>query len=103
MNVLIFWINALSFGCGISVTKFGDGWPGMFLSLACFAGVCKMTFRIHEACPEKASNETVGDSFRTPFLPFLPCAAIFVNWYLVAQLEAGGEAHTSCGERAPYI
>lgn len=28
--------------------------------------------------------------FRTPFVPFLPCAAIFLNWYLIAQLDLLG-------------
>lgn len=37
------------------------------------------------------NNNRVDDGyFRTPFLPFWPCAAIFINWYLIAQLEMEG-------------
>ena len=28
--------------------------------------------------------------FRTPFLPFLPCMGMFINWYLISQLQAEG-------------
>ena len=28
--------------------------------------------------------------FRTPWVPYLPCFAIFVNWYLIAQLHIIG-------------
>lgn len=28
--------------------------------------------------------------FKTPFVPLLPCVAIFINWYLIAQLELLG-------------
>jgi APA family basic amino acid/polyamine antiporter len=34
--------------------------------------------------------------FRTPFLPFLPCLGIFVNWYLIAQLEFIGLVGLIC-------
>mmetsp|Transcript_32417 Transcript_32417/g.64249 ORF Transcript_32417/g.64249 Transcript_32417/m.64249 type:complete len:619 (+) Transcript_32417:112-1968(+) len=35
-----------------------------------------------------AGSNTKGDSgyFRAPFMPYLPCAAIFLNYYLIAQL-----------------
>jgi APA family basic amino acid/polyamine antiporter len=29
-------------------------------------------------------------SFRTPFVPFWPCIGIFLNWYLLAQLDLSG-------------
>jgi APA family basic amino acid/polyamine antiporter len=37
-------------------------------------------------------QESIADHlyFRTPWLPYLPCIGIFVNWYLIAQLEALG-------------
>jgi basic amino acid/polyamine antiporter, APA family len=28
--------------------------------------------------------------FRTPFVPFWPCLGIFINWYLIVQLEVPG-------------
>jgi hypothetical protein len=31
-----------------------------------------------------------SEFFQTPFVPYLPCAGIFINWFLVAQLEISG-------------
>ena len=31
-----------------------------------------------------------GEYFRTPFVPYLPCSGIFINWFLVSQLEISG-------------
>ena len=28
--------------------------------------------------------------FRTPFVPYLPCLGIFINWYLISQLDVSG-------------
>jgi len=33
---------------------------------------------------------TQSDYFVTPFMPILPCFGIFVNWYLISQLEMAG-------------
>lgn len=43
------------------------------------------------AVPSRDADAAPPDkSFRAPFVPFLPCLGIFVNWYLIAQLEALG-------------
>lgn len=42
-------------------------------------------------CPEAASDEyATSRNFTLPFIPFLPCLGIFINWYLIAQLEVLG-------------
>jgi len=33
---------------------------------------------------------TSSPFFSTPFVPYLPCLGIFVNWYLIAQLDVSG-------------
>ena len=38
---------------------------------------------------DNESNEEKG-YFKTPFMPFLPCLAIFINWYLISQLQVIG-------------
>jgi hypothetical protein len=40
--------------------------------------------------PEDAIITTDDGYFRTPFVPFWPCLGIFINWYLIVQLEAAG-------------
>jgi len=37
-------------------------------------------------------QEQIDDSlyFRTPFVPYLPCLGMAINWYLIAQLDALG-------------
>jgi amino acid transporter len=44
------------------------------------------------AALDALANEPLsGDPhFRTPFVPYLPCCGIFINWYLVSQLEVSG-------------
>jgi hypothetical protein len=47
------------------------------------------TVQIWRVCPEKETSiERTG--FKTPLMPGWPCVAIFVNWYLIAQLELVG-------------
>ena len=36
------------------------------------------------------SNDSMESAFKTPMVPYLPCLAAFVNWYLVAQLDFAG-------------
>jgi amino acid transporter len=36
------------------------------------------------------NNNDDDDYFQTPFVPYLPCAGIFINWCLVSQLELPG-------------
>eukprot|EP00968_Pinguiococcus_pyrenoidosus_P013977 scaffold1272_cov250-Pinguiococcus_pyrenoidosus.AAC.69 len=40
---------------------------------------------IAKTCPEVEDSSYAG--FRVPFVPWLPALGIFVNWYLVVQLE----------------
>jgi APA family basic amino acid/polyamine antiporter len=96
----------LSFHIAAIVTSFAftrllDSWFGTALAYA--AGGCMIALAccIYFWCPKsdifggkssrhvyhKDQVRTDEGYFRTPFLPFLPCLAIFVNWFLIAQLE----------------
>ena len=39
---------------------------------------------------DDVNNEDDSDYFRTPLVPYLPCLGIFINWYLIAQLDWRG-------------
>ncbi|KAI2500028.1 Amino acid permease [Fragilaria crotonensis] len=76
-------------------TAWGSLW---FVVAALVAFICMIgVFRF---CPKNTvfgGNRRRKDSptadhgfFRTPFLPFWPCAGVFINWYLIAQLELIG-------------
>ena len=36
------------------------------------------------------SNNASSNTFQTPFVPYFPCMAIFINWLLITQLEMIG-------------
>jgi len=40
-------------------------------------------------CPRKNDSKK-DEGFTTPLMPFLPCLGIFINWFLIAQLEPYG-------------
>ena len=40
--------------------------------------------------PRDAALESSFHYFETPFVPYVPCAGMLINWYLVAQLEVSG-------------
>lgn len=87
----------------LTLTHFSDTKFGIvliFLSTATMIGSC---WRVHRDCPRTSvfggrrkhayhEGELVREKgyFQTPFVPFLPCGAIAVNWYLIAQLELLG-------------
>ena len=48
-----------------------------------------IAWKIHRDCGEKTGGR---GEFRVPCVPFLPCVAIFINWYLISQLELAGLA-----------
>jgi len=48
-------------------------------------GAAYLVVLVDRTCPE--INDTSYTGFRVPLVPYLPSLGIFVNWYLVAQLE----------------
>lgn len=46
------------------------------------------TFGVGDATPRPHPIDHIH--FEAPCVPYLPCAGMFVNWYLIAQLEAFG-------------
>lgn len=80
----------------ITLDKFMTGFlfVGMIGSCLCMAIWCPETKifgcekRRRPSFSSSGSCEQDEDGFyKTPFLPFLPCLGIFVNWYLISQLE----------------
>ena len=93
--------NALSFAFGFTIahvqTLLGRG-----LTLVSSLGLLWYLIRLYCDCPQSSTfggrnrifsaPDGVSETtyFKTPFIPFIPCMGIFVNWYLVAQLEIEG-------------
>ncbi len=102
-QVALFNISALVFG--ISLTHFYDYVVANLITA--FSVLCMITCikRLYQ-CPQatlfggsirasqyKGSVDMRVDSyFKTPWLPFFPCLGIFVNCYLISQLELIGIA-----------
>lgn len=71
----------------------------IFLSVSTMIFSC---WRVYRDCPRATifggrrkhyhEDDLVREKgyFQTPFVPFLPCLAIAINWYLIAQLELLG-------------
>ena len=55
-----------------------------------FGGATRSTGGAHYHKGKIRSTSADDGYFRTPFVPFLPCIGIVVNWYLISQLELVG-------------
>ena len=100
---LLGWFNAAALLFGISLTHFKENLLGNIVTIF---SICGLLFCLKELykCPQailfggsirasqyKGSVDMRIDSyFKTPFMPFIPCLGIFVNWYLISQLELIG-------------
>jgi len=99
------WFNFTSFAFSVTITHF---WGSFLGKVASFAFALKLVHCMHELVNKCAPAQTfggktrkshdgigdmsmAGDSyFKTPFMPYIPCLGMFVNWYLIAQLELMG-------------
>ena len=94
--------NALSFIFGFTIAHLGQSLWGKALAVISSFGLLWCVFKLYLDCPQSSSfggrnrkfvlPDGVKESsyFKTPLLPFMPCMGIFVNWYLVTQLEIEG-------------
>jgi len=108
---LLLSFHALSFLSGLLLTYFWQGpFGGFCCGLSCMATLATV-IQIAVKCPScmvyggihaprlaelaiesgvDISAESSMSAFKTPLVPYLPCLAAFVNWYLVAQLDFAG-------------
>ncbi|GFH47395.1 hypothetical protein CTEN210_03870 [Chaetoceros tenuissimus] len=102
---LVGWLNIASFAFSVSVTHFWDFAVGKFVTLVfafklfqCIFGLAfKCTPALTFGGKTRKSNTSEADMdmsnsgyFKTPCMPYIPAMGIFVNWYLIAQLELSG-------------
>jgi len=89
LEKLLGWFNFLSFALGISLRHYSMSLPGQIFSLILFLSLLSLVFFI--STKTKCHMSISGaESFQTPFVPYLPLFAIFLNWYLIGQLEVWG-------------
>jgi len=105
-EVLVGAFNVGALITGVSATRFFDLAAGKMASVVGVGCMALSCYGIYAHCPQsdvfgghKRSHvhqdqirTQQGGYFRTPFMPFWPCFGIFVNWYLISQLEAIGVA-----------
>lgn len=96
--------HAAALTTSVSLTHFIESSTGQLATLAGAVGMISCTFAIWKCCPRCATfggkrHHYHGDQirrddgyFRTPFVPFLPLTGVFINWYLIAQLDLIGVA-----------
>ena len=84
LEKLLFVFNVMCYITGLLFVHGCRSIFGKFIAVVSFLSLFILCMKIDASCPE--CNEYVS-YFRVPFVPFLPCAGIFINWYLVAQLS----------------
>lgn len=106
-------LNVLCLLTGLISTHAEDIPLGIFLALVALLATICVVFSLAIKCPQSMrfggsilkpahshanmkdalganSDASKENFFRTPFVPYLPCAGIFINWALVSQLELSG-------------
>ena len=109
----LFLLNGLCLATGLLFTHAWDVSLGPLLAFVALAATLSVVMSLAIKCPQSmkfggsilrpadsysdingalgASSDVSGEEFfRTPFVPYLPCAGIFINWGLVSQLELSG-------------
>ena len=102
---LLSLFNLACFVFSVAVTHFWDYILGKLVALLCAYQLVRcMTGLTFDCTPAltfggktRASPSYHGDMsmagsayFKTPCMPYVPCLGMFVNWYLIAQLELLG-------------
>lgn len=98
--------NVAAIAASVALTRFWDSLAGKAVSLLSVAGMIASAVAVQILCPrterfggnhrhphsEAVKTAPHAGYFRTPFVPYWPCLGIFVNWYLIAQLDFLGIA-----------
>jgi len=116
MERLVAMLNIFSFVASILITHYYTHSIAKGLAFLCLSGSVLCCAAMYLYCPpskkfggekrhshsryyypseydvKQDDNEDADEDgyFKTPFVPFLPCLAIFINWYLISQLELFG-------------
>ena len=101
---LMFLFHVLCVVCSLVLTRLVGSLVGPLLGVLSIAAVSLTCFAVYRWCPrstvfggnrhhyhEEQLQKEEG-YFATPFVPLLPCLAIFSNWYLIVQLDLVGLA-----------
>ena len=103
LHKLLLQFNGLSFLTGLSLKYMANILVGQIFT--CFVLILTIftCLQIPRKCPRSmvfggklASNEAIPfmeeneKYFSAPLVPYLPCLGMFINWYLVAQLQPSG-------------
>jgi len=99
----LFLFNFFSLLTGLSMKNLGFNIFGQMITFALAIITLWISLRLARKCPQSvifggksASQNSVpferenGAFYKVPFVPYLPCMGIFINWYLVAQLQLSG-------------
>jgi len=102
---LLSWFNFAAFVFSVAVTHF---WENLFGKIASFALALILILCLYGLAYTCTPAQTFGGKtrkshdgsddmsmsssayFKTPLMPYIPCLGMFVNWYLIAQLELFG-------------
>uniref|UniRef100_A0A7S1FLW3 Cationic amino acid transporter C-terminal domain-containing protein n=2 Tax=Corethron hystrix TaxID=216773 RepID=A0A7S1FLW3_9STRA len=96
---LVGYFNFFSFATAVGTVHAVGFWGNFITVLLGIVAVALCTI-IHFDCPERqffgeedscdAASSNYGDNeeyFRTPLVPWIPCLSIFLNHYLISQLD----------------
>jgi APA family basic amino acid/polyamine antiporter len=99
-HYLVLAFNGVAFLTSSVLVSYMEPSWGRALSTALFCILGGLVYAITSYCPRAAvfggrrhhyhEEHLIREEsfFRTPGVPFLPCLGIFINWYLVAQIDA---------------
>lgn len=106
LEKLLLSVNVLEYTASLLWVHSYDSMAGRFVAVVAALMAFMSCVEIYRKCPKshvfgRGSSSVVNlmkeheshveeHFFRAPFLPFLPCMGMFINWYLVAQLEVEG-------------